>query len=288
MKYLYPLLFIFIFFTSCQDDLTPSWLSVEKVNFITNEAVEGPNSHHIVDAWVYIDNQSMGVWEIPFRMPVLEEGEHTVLIIPGIELNGITSSRTTNAFYETYTATINLQKEMTTTIVPTFKYKSVTKIIARDDFEDTGVILNPNTSEDSTKFEIISKTDYPSIVKYGNNCGRLTISSLDTVVKVISDLNIPVVKNKMYLELDYLGTNSFTIGIINKPSTAVSNDQGPFVGAYKTDTEKYEWKKLYIPISEQVNLNPFAKFFEFYIYALLDSGNETGVIYIDNLKIVYF
>ena len=288
MKHLYLVVFSVILLASCQEDLTPSWLAVNKVNFITNESVEGVNSHDIVDGWVYIDNQSMGVWEIPFRMPVLEEGEHTVLIIPGIKLNGITATRTTNAFYETYSATVNLKKEETTTIVPTFKYKEATKIMARDDFEDTGVILNPDVAEDSTKFEIISKLDYPNIVKYGNNCGRLKINSVDSTVKVITYLNLPVIQKKMYLELDYLTTNSFTIGIINKTSVNVPNDQGSFVGVYRTDTSQYEWKKIYFPLSEQINLNPFAKYFEFYIYAVLDNVNTEAEIYIDNVKIVYF
>jgi hypothetical protein len=287
MKHLYLFSLIFAFLTSCQEDLTPSWLVVDNVVFTTNESVEGPNTHDIVDAWVYIDNQSMGVWEIPFRMPVLDEGEHTLLIIPGIKLNGQTGNRTTNAFYETYSTTINLTKEEETKVVPAFKYKSIIKIIARDDFEDTGVILNPVTGEDSTKFEIISKNNYPDIVKYGNNCGMLKLSSADSIVKVVTDLNLPVVQSKMYLELDYLSTNSFAIGIISETSANVQNDQFPFVGAYRTKEDNYEWKKMYFPLSEQINLNPFAQYFEFYIYGALDNDNSEAVIYIDNLKIVY-
>lgn len=288
MKHIYLFCISILIFTSCQEDLTASWLAVDEINFTTNEALEGPNTHSIVDAWVYIDNQSMGVWEIPFKMPVLEEGEHTVLIIPGIQLNGISETRVTNSFYEAYTTTINLTKEQTTTITPSFKYKSTINIIAKEDFEDTGVILNPNTSEDTTKFKIISKTDYPDIVKYGSNCGMLHLTSADTLVKVITDLNLPIVQEKMYLELDYLSTNAFTVGIINETAGSVASDQGPHVGAYKTNKDKFEWKKLYFPLSSHINLNPYATYFEFYLLSVLDNDKLEGDIYIDNIKIVYF
>lgn len=278
--------FLFII-TSCQDDLTPAWLAVNDIVFTTNETVEGANSHDIVDAWVYIDKQEAGVWEIPFRMPILEEGSHEIIIIPGIKLNGVTSTREANTFYEPYSIVVDLQKEETTTITPTFKYKSVCNFIAKEDFEDTGVILNPDTDTDSTKFSIISKVNFPEIVKYGNNCGIIKLSKLDTLAKVITDLNLPIFQKKMYLEFDYLCSNSFAIGIINETAAGVESDQGLFAGANATKSDNYEWKRLYFPISSQINQNSFAAYFEFYFSTVLDNDQTEGHIYIDNIKIVY-
>ncbi|MFK8044343.1 MAG: hypothetical protein AB8B72_02520 [Crocinitomicaceae bacterium] len=288
MKTLYLSLISFLFLASCQEDLTPAWLEIKTVNFTTNEPVEGPNSHDIVDAWVYIDNKEMGVWEIPFRMPVLQEGEHTLTVIPGIKISGQSSIRVTNNFYEAYTTTINLSKKETTTIVPTFGYKPTVNVIAKEDFEDTGVILNPDNTTDTTKFKIISKLDFPDIVKYGNNCGRLQVNESDTVARVITDLDLPIIQGKMYLEIDYLATNSFFIGILEETSSVNQIDQGPYAGAYRTDADEFEWKKIYFPLSDRTNLNAFANSFEFYIYVPLDTGNQAGEVYIDNVKIVYF
>ncbi|MFK8038174.1 MAG: hypothetical protein AB8B74_07800 [Crocinitomicaceae bacterium] len=281
---LIPFLFIL---SSCQEDLTPSWLAIDEFTFTTNETIEGANSHDIVDAWVYINNQEAGVWEIPFRMPVLGEGSHQILIVPGIKLNGITSTRAANTFYEPYSTTVNLTKKETTTIKPSFKYKTVCNFVAKEDFEDTGIIMNPNLEEDSTKFQIISKTDYPEIVKYGNNCGLLKLSSADTIAKILTNLNLDIYQKKMYLELDYLCTNSFAIGIINETSAGVQADQGLFAGVNRTKAEKYKWKRLYFPLSTQINLNPFADYFEFYFSSVLDQDQTEGHIYIDNIKIVY-
>ncbi len=286
MKHLSIVTFLLLLL-SCQEDLTPSWLAVQDVNFTTNETTEGVNSHSIVDGWVYIDNETAGVWEIPFRMPVLEEGEHQLLIIPGIRINGRSSTRVTNSFYEPYFTTFNLTKEQTTNIIPSFKYKNTCNFIARDDFEDTGIILNPRTSVDSTKFVTISKSDFPDIVKYGNNCGSLTISSSDTLATVYTELNLEVRQTKMYLEFDYLTTNSFAIGIINKTDGGVEQIQPLEFGVLRTDPDDFQWKKIYFDISEQVNLNPFAETFELYLATVLDVENTEAKIYIDNIKIVY-
>jgi len=288
MKIFYIATISILFLSSCQEDLTPSWLEITEVNFTTNETVEGPNSHGIVDAWVYIDSKEMGVWEIPFRMPILEEGEHTLTIIPGIKISGQSSIRVTNNFYTVYTSTINLSKEETTTVVPSFGYKPTINVIAKEDFEDTGVILNPDNSSDTTKFKIISKSDFPNIVKYGNNCGRLQITENDSVARVITNLDLPIITDNMYLEIDYLSTNSFFIGILEETSSVNQIDQGPFAGVFKTDVDEFEWKKIYFPLSERTNLNSFANTFEFYIYAPLDAGSQAGEVYIDNIKIVYF
>jgi hypothetical protein len=287
MKHIYILISLFSILYSCQEDITPSWLAIESVDLTTNETTEGVNTHSIVDTWVFIDNQAAGVWGVPFRMPVLEEGEHEVFILPGIRINGRSSTRVTNSFYEPYTAKINLTKEETTTIVPNFKYKSVCNFISRDDFEDTGIILNPRSSEDSTKIELISKSDFPNIVLYGNNCGHLTLTPTDTLASVYTELNLPILQTKMYLEFDYLTTNSFAIGIINKTSGGVEKKQALEFGILRTIADEFKWKKIYFDISNQINLNPFAETFELYITSILDKENTEAHIYIDNIKIVY-
>ncbi len=285
MKHIYPLLIV-LTLVSCQEDLTPSWVEVNSFDFSTNLTLEGEPTHDIVDAWVYLDNKSLGVWEIPFRMPVLEEGEHELKIFAGIKLNGISDTRTDYDFYVNHTEQINLVKEQTITVKPSFVYKNNAVFKAGDDFEDTGTILNPNNDLDTTKIKIISKTDYPDIVKYGNHCARIKLTSIDTLVKIYTNLDIGIPNGKIFLELDYLTNNSFTIGIIDENS-ANSNDLGAYGGVNPTASNNFEWKKIYFDITEEVHRNPAATHFEYYILALLDAGNTEGVIYIDNLKIVH-
>lgn len=290
MKNFYFFILLIIINLSCQSDITPSWLEVNEVEFTTNFTSEGVNSHAITDAWVYLDNQSLGVWEIPFRMPILEEGEHKITIFPGIKKNGFASTKTDYPFYTNYSETINLKKENTTTIVPKFEYSEVSSITFKEDFEDTGSQLNPEANSDSTKIKIINKVDFPEIVKYGNSCAKITLNNNDSVIKVTTDLNFDIVQNEYYLELDYLSNNIFAIGIISTDGITPI-DQLPEFGVYASDDSEYAnktWKKMYFDIASDINLNKNASTFDFYIYSNLDSDSNEGVIYLDNIKLVRY
>jgi hypothetical protein len=56
---------------------TWTWADVS----LNTSASEGSASHKITDAWVYVDDQLVGVWEVPSKIPALEAGEHTVKVV---------------------------------------------------------------------------------------------------------------------------------------------------------------------------------------------------------------
>ena len=278
----------FIFITACQPDLTPAWLVIDEYTFTTNPTVEGENSEEIVDAWVYLDGKSMGTWEIPLKMPILEEGVHELQVFAGIKTNGEGSFRKNYEFYKSYTTTITLKKEEKTVVKPSFTYKADLNFAGKEDFEDTGNIFSLFYAEDTTKIVSISKDDYPEIVKYGNNCGMIKLSTLDTSFQISTNQKFLIKKNTVYLELDYLSTNSFTLGIVEITADGVESINAPHVGVYRTNADKYEWKHIYFPLEHWINLNSFATYYEYYLYGLLDSGNTEGVIYLDNIRIVSY
>ena len=56
-------------------------------------------STNITDAWVYIDDNLQGVYELPTNFPILEEGIHKLRIKAGIKDNGIGGTRIPYPFY---------------------------------------------------------------------------------------------------------------------------------------------------------------------------------------------
>ena len=90
IKYYY-LLILFLLFAGCSltdsDQPIPSYLVVNEVSVSTLPA-QGAPTHKITDLWVYADNQLIGVFEIPARIPILVNGETTEFqIFPGIRRN---------------------------------------------------------------------------------------------------------------------------------------------------------------------------------------------------------
>jgi hypothetical protein len=273
--------------SSCKEDITASWLKIDTINLETNSTTEGINSHDITDAWVYLDNQPIGVFELPCEIPILEEGVHDFSIRPGIKSNGINSTRTWYPFYTWDDFSLELIKGKTVSYTPTVTYKSGIEFIGREDFEDTGIILAPINAEDTTKISIISKNNYPNIVKYGDNCGRMSINSIDSIISAFTNLTLEIPAGKTYMELDYLNTNTFAIGMISQTLTTYTRNE-PFIRINSQEAGDAVWKKIYLDLTDYVSYLSNPLYFEYYLVSALDSDKSAGDIYIDNIKILYF
>jgi len=284
----YILVVALLTLTSCTEDITTSWLKIDSINLTTNTTTEGENSHNITDAWVYMDNQPIGVWEIPCEIPILTEGKHSFTVHAGIKSNGINASRIKYPFYKSDDFDLTLVEGETVSYTPTVSYKSNKIITGREDFEDTGIILNPNIELDTSKIKIISITDFPEIVKYGNNCGQMTLSQNDTIIQVFTNLNLELEKGETFMEIDYLNTNSFAIALNSVSASSGNSNNDPFIMIPAQDDADLKWKKIYLNLTTYITSVDQAIGFDFYIVAALDANKTNTNVYLDNIKIVQY
>ena len=87
------ILILFIgFISSCrlidQPEKIPSFIHIEDIVFSISNSLEGSQSEKITDAWVYVDGNLEGVYELPATLPLHYEGNHNVTIYPGIKKMG--------------------------------------------------------------------------------------------------------------------------------------------------------------------------------------------------------
>lgn len=287
MKNYFTLIILpFFALSSCKEDITASWLKIDTINLVTSPTTEGVNSHDISDAWVYMDNQPLGVWELPCEIPILEEGTHDFIVYAGIKSNGINATRIRYPFYKPHEFTLTLTKGKTIEYTPTVNYKSNLTFTGKEDFEDTGIIFTPG-SFDTSKIEIITKVDYPNIVKYGDNCGKMTLTSIDSIVQVYTNLTLNLPQGPVFMEIDYMNSNTFAVGLISQTATSFTvND--PFIQINSQDENDLKWKKIYLDLTNYVSYISNPLYFEYYIVSSLDSDKTNGVVYLDNIKIVHF
>jgi len=276
-----------VLLSSCKEDITASWLKIDQIDLITNTTTEGINSHDITDAWVFMDSQPLGVFELPCEIPILAEGEHDFIIFAGIKSNGINATRIKYPFYTPTEFSLTLVKGETVNYTPSVSYKSDLAFVAREDFEDTGIILSPSSEYDTTKVHIISKSNYPDIVKYGDNCGRMTLTSIDTIIQVFTDLTNDIPQGEVFMELDYMNTNTFAVGLITQTASTYTNNE-PFIQINSQDESELKWKKIYLDLTEYLNYLDNAIYYEYYIVSALDESNSAGVVYLDNIKILHY
>src|ERR1041384_467574 len=111
------LFFITIALSSCHFmDTTgdaPSYIRINRFSLTTSSG-QGSNSQKIVDAWVYVDQEMIGVFELPVTIPVLKAGTHLLEIKPGVLNSGSNQLRIQYPFYTLYkNATFTLSQNGT-------------------------------------------------------------------------------------------------------------------------------------------------------------------------------
>ncbi|MCK5847359.1 MAG: hypothetical protein KAG84_07965 [Bacteroidales bacterium] len=286
MKYIYLLLLPFILiFQSCEiinpDEDMPSFIKIDTITF-SSEFDEGTDLVEIADAWVYVNGDLIGAYEMPFEIPVLKSGATTVRISPGIILNGISGTRTINPFYTSYNQNLTLTIGETTTIKPSCEYQDGLIFPwnnrGEEDFEDGGISID---SIGNSSVKIVKSTDdileglYSGLVKL--DAGHKTFYGQSTNAFVLPNNGSGVVM-EMHIKNDVpvmIGMFAYMPG-----GTIVSNDHlGINPGS--------DWKKIYVNFTELVANYPTANEYRVFFKANL-GDNEEALIYLDNIKILHF
>ena len=78
----------------------PSYIHIDSITVNCDYFVYGANTSKITDAWVAIDDDIIGCFELPSTFPVLKKGPHKVSIYGGIKRDGISATRAPYPFYK--------------------------------------------------------------------------------------------------------------------------------------------------------------------------------------------
>ncbi len=254
------------------DEDIPTYLYLHSPTLITDENSEGLATEKISDAWVFVNDESFGVYELPAHIPLLADGRNAISILAGIKNNGSSVDRNQYPFYNSDTMTLNLVATETDTIIPEFEYlKSITFELI-EDFE-TG-----------NEFEKLERITDSSIAQYGSNVGAILLGdSIESrSITSLTEFDLPSGGVTVYLELDYKNDNTFFVGIIGHLNS------GEAVEALKVVvTPQENWNKIYVDLTEEVGvLNGGTH--QILFFADLDDENTEAKIYLDNIKLIHF
>jgi hypothetical protein len=267
----------------------PSWLEVTQWTLLSNTGLsgaEGELTHNFSDAWVFIDDEVIGVFEVPFKIPILKSGPCNIKVYPTIRNNGISASKKIYPFMEVFEVNTELIQNQTITLNPVTKYNSMSQF-SIEDFEDPlnlNIMVDQNTS--AIKSTPTSNIDLQSF--NGNFYGLIQLNSLDStwIASTQNQLNINKGRDA-YLEIDYYNTNSLTTGLIYvKPDNSTQNN--PNIRLQTQDPSSIRWKKIYIDLKELIGYSPNGSNYLQSFIASLDEGKNEGEIRLDNIKVVYF
>jgi hypothetical protein len=282
-------LLLLLGFTACvKNNPDPSWLEVTAWTLQSNidlSGDEGELSHNITEAWVSIDDKVIGVFQVPFKIPILKDGMCNIKIYPAIKNNGISATKKIYPFLEVYEVNQTLIQNQTLTLNPVTKYKSVTQFWIEDFEDDANSWLledDPNTS--IANCEQANENLQPF---NGSFYGKVSMNSIDSLWVAYTENDIFIAKGKeAYLEIDYHNTNSLTTGLIYVSTSGVTNNINIRLNAQSP--ESVVWKKIYIELKELITASPNSSNFQQSFSCYLDPGQISTEILIDNIKVVYF
>jgi hypothetical protein len=263
---------VFLLAGCVKNNPDPSWLEVTEWTLIENPDlinIEGELSHNFSDAWVYVNDKVIGVFEVPFKIPILVSGTCNIKLYPTVRNNGIAATKKIYPFVDKY--------ELTTEVT---KYNSYTEFWI-EDFEDAAIEINTDPISADT---MLVGTD-PLIMKW-NRYGISTLDATDTswIAYTSQELALPK-GQEVYLELDYYNTNSLVTGVLALSNPYKNNIH---VQLNAQDPSSVKWKKIYIDLKEIVSNSAGANSFLMSFQAALDEGDSEGFIVLDNIKVIHF
>jgi hypothetical protein len=262
------------------DQTTPAYLRIDSI-YLVSKPSQGTASHNITDAWIYVDDVLIGVFEMPARVPVLKQGKHKVRIDAGVKKNGIAATRVAYVFFDPIILQqVKFAPDSTTSLGTLHTdYSTSAQFLALENFENAGIIL------DTTPRSLvgINRTAFGSDQTFeGIHSG---IISMDTTTKknkfeCVTQGTYTIPLAPVYFEMNFNTNMAFTVGVVVYVSLSII--QQPVITLNPTDGK---WKKIYIDLTNSLNAYPGASNFKVYLSAS-DSEVLDGRILIDNLKIL--
>lgn len=274
-----------VLIASCGKDIeAPAYLEVK--NFELEATVnptynQGERTHNFTDAWVYVDGDLLGVFELPCRLPLNDEGYKKITVIPGIRNNGISATKLRYPFVEQHIEYGTLVRNETLVIQPKTRYYQDVYFWI-EDFEDAAVKIDNTIYSKAT----LVKGNDPEILAYGNFYGRVDLNQTDSIWDAITAELWTIPKGRpVFIEIDYYNTNSILTGFLAVGSQGFNAN--PFILINAQKPNELVWKKIYLDFREIVGYNVNYNQFRLMLTSVLPASESETFLCIDNIKLIY-
>lgn len=259
-------------FTSChkfEGQSVPAYIHIDSITLSCDYATQKANTSNFTDAWVYIDDQITGCYELPATFPILKNGPHKVSIYGGICINGIGDTRSPYPFcapkiYEQ----LNLVEDSIITLNPVVNYYPIGagwNMSWNEDFEST-CSLAPTAQSDTNIIRYGGDEAWHSFNSFYSGRVALPPDSLDfCIAGEEMNFHSNLADGYCMLEMDYNTNDTIFVGVMYYKNYQLVTH--PLVKVLPTDkghSFPQKWKKMYINLSRIIKDNVDASYFKVY------------------------
>ncbi len=278
---LLPFLFSFLTLltlTGCPPDteVGPAFVTLEGFEL----QAQGPVTEDISEVWAFLDNEFIGAFPLPARIPVLRTGTAELRLEAGVKQDGVSTTPDIYPFYTPVIRTVELVSGQTTALgTPTISYKPEANFAIFEDFEQATVRAFSLQVVGDTLLERTQEQ-----VSTGAFSGRIYLSADEPIVELASTevyRNLLDNQQPVWLELDFLSAGFGRIGVSGALGVDAVREFGPGF------RPRNEWTKIYFNLT-QIIFDSQLEEYRFNISTLLPDDLAEGSVYLDNIKLLHF
>ncbi|SRR5690606_34653975 len=258
----------------------PTYLVIDSLDFIVQDPdKEGTGRQQIQCVWVYLDNDALGVFDLPTQIPILSENSGLLRIVPGVIYGGMKDFVVPYPFFQADTAMYHPNPGGEIRLQPRTHYFPDVRFAWKEDFEVGNSWIPANVGlEDDTSLHRINQ---PDLVFEGNGAGMIALDQKHPFSENITNNGFPLSESNAYVELHYKSTAPFEVGLLVQGSGQIVVEY--LFGVHPQD----EWNKIYFGLSSFLSTYKGSSY-RLMIRSHLPEGQETGYVLIDNMKILSF
>ena len=269
-----------LLFQSCNiinpTELTPTYIHIDSfhLNKGANNSIN--YSANVTTIWVYYNNGSVGVFDLPATFPVLATGNGTLEVSAGVKMNGLESELISYPFYSVDTFNFNAQPGKVITHNPSATFYSGVKVTTLCSQYNIGLAQCSGTVG-------VSFVGVDSLLYNGQPCAGIFLNNASDSSIDSSTIFFNIDQGSAFVELNYKSTIPFYIGLQATINGYVTTTPYYLTGVYPNDT----WQKFYLDVGG-FNAQYKGTNYKLYIKANLAEGQTSGKLLLGNIQLVQF
>lgn len=279
----FAILILLFQFTSCdlfpEEQNNPVFLEIDSIDLVTTNT-EGSDSHNIRDAWISINGEELGVFELPTRVPILQEVPVDVRVFAGIRKDGIQSVPLEYPFFVPIDFNLDAEPGDVVSKQLSTNYSSDALFEFIDNMESSSLFgINLDDFEGS-EFRITADE-----LNAGNNVGELFVNQDNPVCSVTTSAQFTtedITGKRPYLEVDYRGDAPLFIGTRTFEAGLIINEDIILLKPIE------EWNKLYLSLEGSVEGGETTSYQVYFKADILGFEADSASAFIDNVKLIRF
>ncbi len=267
---------------------TPAWLRIDTIVLEGDPASQGALTQGFSDAWVFVDDQSIGAYELPVVLPVLLREGSTITVTAGIKQNGFSNSRIAYPLLLPWSFSPAFGEGDTIPAVPRVRYAPDVAFHRLINFETStpfeevnGSVPMQVTSEDSV---VLEGTRSAFIELEDGQIIDLRSETFPGAAFPLGPDTIPEDDSPVFLEMDYRCNQPFDVWLRTSP--APGSTQAPINEYLLTLAARPAGNKIYLGLTDKLGGLGLNGRYQIVFRGFKDPSVATGRIYLDNLKLV--